>query len=306
MYLLQRRISHRTAARQVRAERKPQAPLPTALLASTSTPSLSFRRLLFLLQCLLSFLASRRGGPGSRAPPLSTGTVCRKLATLILEEGPAEHNRPEKAALQESSARPAARILAGADTRSRCASTQTTETCLSLCAHCMELRETLATAAHLVAGALEASQKSKGETPIAKACTDTDKSAAEWLHVFEASVSHIVSAHKCAVDQCVSLASCLQSAEQRLEKGEEALHAAQQELACAVANSEAASQERLTELQARLSQDMQAKETEVAQLKQNRAELERCTTELERCTAELQHKLLQAETTIAEQSRCPD
>ena len=298
MYLLKRRVSHRTAARQVRAERKQQTPL-TALLASTSTPSLPFRRLLFLLQCLLSYLAFRRGGPGCRAPPLSTGTVCRKLATLILEEGPAEHNRRERAALQESPAGPATRLLEGVGSRARCASTQTTETCLSLCAHCMELRETLATAAGLVAGTLEASQKSKGETPIAKACANTDKSAAEWLQVFEASMSHIVSAHECAVDQCVSLASCLQSAEQRLEKGEEALRAAQQELACAVANSEAASQERLTELQAHFSQDMQVKETEVAQLKQNRAELERCT-------AELQHKLLQAETTIAEQRRCPD
>lgn len=280
------------------AERKQQTPR-TVLLASIEPPSLSFCRLLFLLQCLLSYLVSRRGGRGCRAPPLSTGTVCRKLATLILEEGLAEHNRRAKAALQESPASSATRLLEEVDTRTRCASAQTTETCLSLCAHCMELRETLATAAHLVAGTLgEASQKSKGETPIVKACADADKSAAEWLHVFEASVSHIVSVHKCAVDQCASLAACLQSAEQRLEKGEEALCAAQQELACAVANNEAASQERLTELQAHFSQEMQVKGTEVARLKQNRVELERCT-------AELEHKLLQAETTIAEQSGWP-
>lgn len=270
------------------------------LLFCRRTPSLPFLRLLFLLQCLLSYLASRRGRSGCRAPPLSTGTVCRKLAALLLEEGLADQDHRLKAALLEAPSNSTAQLLEGVSTRTT--STQTTETCLSLCAYCMKHCETLTAAAQVVAGALETCQQSKGESPITKAgrvCVDADKGSAEWLRVFEGNVSRIVAAHKCMVDRCASLASRLQSAEQQLQQGEDALSVAQRELAHAVENSEAASQERLTELEERYSQKMQAREREVACLEQTKVDLEGWAVKL-------QQKMLEAETTIAEQSGCLD
>lgn len=262
---------------------------------------LSFLRLLFLLQCLLSYLVTHRRGRGRHAPPLSMGTVCRKLAALILEEGLAEQDHGVKAAAQEAHSSSTVHPLEGVSTCTTCTSTQTTETCLSLCAHCMELRETLAAASQLVMGAMEACQQSNGEFPTAEAggaCANADRGAAEWLSMFKGSVANIVASHKCVLDQCASLASQLHSAEQRLMQGEDALSAAQQELASAVVSSEAASRERLAELEEHYSQEVQTRERKVACLKQARAELEQCT-------AELQQKLLAAETTVSEQSGCP-
>lgn len=270
------------------------------LLFCPHTLSLPFLRLLFLLQCLLSYLASRRGRSGRRAPPLSTGTVCRKLAALLLEEDWADQDHRVKAALHEAPSNSTVQLLESVSTRAT--GTQTTETCLSLCAYCLEHRETLTAAAQVVAGALETCQQSKGESPVAEAgrtCVDADKGAAEWLRVFEDNVSHIVAAHKCMLDRCASLASRLQSAEQQLQQGEDALSAAQQELDRAVENSEAASQERLTELEERYSQEMKAREREVACLEQTKVDLEGWAVEL-------QQRMLNAETTAAEQSGCLD
>ena len=283
-------LHDRYCARRTRLARPPPATLSAPFFPSRP-------RLLFLLQCLLSHLSSRRGPSAARAPPLSTGTVCRKLAALLLEEGEADPGRLATAVAQDNC--PKAQLVGGVST-TRTTGTQSTETCLSLCAHCLEHRETLTAAAELMAGALAAYLQGDEELPVTReggGRVEADEGTADWLHVFEGGVSRMVSAYQGALGQVVSLASRLQLAEEQLRQGKDALSDAQQELVCAVESSEAAAQEHLREVEDRFLQEVQARQGEVARLEQARVDLEGQT-------AKLRQSMMEAESTIAEQSEC--
>ena len=154
-------------------------------------------------------------------------------------------------------------------------SVQTTETCLSLCANCIDMQKVLEQASTITSHAVDVcSNDTPHNSPPSPPSTHPTTSGVfdcqKWLTTFQGDMSKVVGLHKHMVDQCVRLGERVGALQLEVKRNQELLCVKEDELAEITREKEeidATADQKRVELVDKHHSEMRAMESNILKLK---------------------------------------